>query len=93
MKESQQIYISDKRYQKAKERVESIKGFYGNLTAYCIVIPFLVWLNFKVNKFSMGNLSCTGMGFWTFDARNGSVWIQSFMGEELGGKEDKGING
>ncbi|MDX1314065.1 MAG: histidine kinase [Eudoraea sp.] len=41
----QEVYIEDKRYQKAKERVEAIKSFYGNLTAYCIVIPGLVYLN------------------------------------------------
>ncbi|MBT8234648.1 MAG: 2TM domain-containing protein [Bacteroidia bacterium] len=49
--ETQATYIKDKRYQKAKERVEAIKGFYGNLTAYLIVIPFLVWLNFRTTDF------------------------------------------
>ncbi len=49
--ETQASYIKDKRYQKAKERVEAIKGFYGNLTAYLIVIPFLVWLNFRTTEF------------------------------------------
>ena len=49
--ETQASYIKDKRYQKAKERVEAIKGFYGNLTAYLIVIPFLVWLNFRTTDF------------------------------------------
>ncbi|WP_297702756.1 2TM domain-containing protein [uncultured Eudoraea sp.] len=63
MRESQQIYISDKRYQKAKERVESIKGFYGNLTAYCIVIPFLIWLNFKSTSFPWAIFPALGWGF------------------------------
>ncbi len=49
--ETQASYIKDKRYQKAKERVEAIKGFYGNLTAYLIVIPFLVWLNLRTTDF------------------------------------------
>ena len=49
--ETQASYIKDKRYQKAKERVEAIKGFYGNLTAYVLVIPFLVWLNFETTDF------------------------------------------
>ncbi|TDQ29399.1 2TM domain-containing protein [Zeaxanthinibacter enoshimensis] len=44
---SQETYIESKRYLKAKERVEAIKGFYGNLTAYCLVIPFLVFINYK----------------------------------------------
>lgn len=63
MQESQQSYISDKRYQKAKERVEAIKGFYGNLTAYCIVIPFLAWLNFRTTTFPWAIFPAMGWGF------------------------------
>lgn len=48
---TQDLYIKDKRYQKAKEKVEAIKGFYGNLLAYCIVIPFLAWLNLRTTGF------------------------------------------
>ena len=48
---TQELYIKDKRYQKAKEKVEAIKGFYGNLTAYCIVIPCLGWLNYNTTSF------------------------------------------
>ncbi|WP_419869295.1 2TM domain-containing protein [Chryseobacterium sp. CT-SW4] len=32
-------------YQKAARRVKDLKGFYGNLTSYCLVIPFLLVLN------------------------------------------------
>ncbi|MGI9653442.1 2TM domain-containing protein [Chryseobacterium sp. RLHN22] len=32
-------------YERAKKRVKEIKGFYGNLISYCVVIPFLVVLN------------------------------------------------
>lgn len=61
--ETQQSYIDDKRYQKAKERVEAIKGFYGNLTAYCIVIPFLVFLNFRTTSFPWVLFPVFGWGF------------------------------
>ncbi|HMB63989.1 MAG TPA: 2TM domain-containing protein [Eudoraea sp.] len=61
--QTQQTYIEDKRYQKAKERVEAIKGFYGNLTAYCIVIPFLVWLNFRTTDFPWVLFPIFGWGF------------------------------
>jgi hypothetical protein len=40
--------MESKAYEKMKrahERVEEIKGFYGNLTAYCIVVPFLAIIN------------------------------------------------
>ncbi|WP_144892738.1 2TM domain-containing protein [Flavobacterium tiangeerense] len=32
-------------YARAKERVERLKGFYGNLISYCIVIPVLIIIN------------------------------------------------
>jgi len=35
------------KYIRAVERVEEIKGFYSSLIAYCIVIPFLIYINLK----------------------------------------------
>ena len=32
-------------YERAVKRVKELKGFYGNLISYCIVIPFLVIIN------------------------------------------------
>jgi hypothetical protein len=32
-------------YRKAAKRVKDLKGFYGNLTSYCLVIPFLLVIN------------------------------------------------
>lgn len=61
--ETQEMYIKDKRYQKAKERVEAVKGFYGNLTAYCIVIPFLIWLNMRTTSFPWAIFPALGWGF------------------------------
>jgi hypothetical protein len=34
-------------YARAKKRVEELKGFYGNLTAYCVVIPTLAIINYN----------------------------------------------
>jgi len=33
-------------YFKAKERVKEMKEFYGNLISYCVVIPFLIFINY-----------------------------------------------
>jgi len=41
------------KYIRAVERVEEIKGFYASLIAYCIVIPFLVFIYFKYTPYSM----------------------------------------
>lgn len=32
-------------YQRAAKRVEELKGFYSNLISYCLVIPFLAFIN------------------------------------------------
>lgn len=48
---TQKSYIEDKRYKKAKEKVEAVKGFYGNLISYCIVLPFLAYLNYRTSDF------------------------------------------
>ena len=32
-------------YLKASKRVKELKGFYGNVTSYCLVIPFLIFVN------------------------------------------------
>lgn len=61
--ETQEDHIEEKRYLKAKERVEAIKGFYGNAIAYCIVIPFLWWLNFRTTDFLWAFFPTLGWGF------------------------------
>lgn len=61
--ETQQVYIDEKLYKKAKDRVENIKGFYGNLLAYCIVIPFLAFLNYNTTDFPWVIFPILGWGF------------------------------
>lgn len=34
-------------YKKAKKRVEVLKGFYGHLFSYFLVMPFLVFINLQ----------------------------------------------
>ncbi len=61
--QTQENYIDDKRYQKAKERVEAIKSFYGNLVSYCIVIPILVYINYRTTSFPWVIFPALGWGF------------------------------
>jgi uncharacterized membrane protein len=35
------------KYLRAVERVEEIKGFYGSLISFCVVIPFLIYINLR----------------------------------------------
>ncbi len=86
--EIQKEYIMDKRYEKAKERVEAVKGFYGNLLAYCIVIPFLALLNYKSTGFPWVlfpmlvwgfGLVMHGMGAFGYNPIWGKRWEQKKM--------------
>lgn len=45
------IYHENLAYQRAKDKVEQLKGFYGNLISYCIVIPVLIIINLKTSSF------------------------------------------
>lgn len=37
------------KYLRAKKKVEDLKGFYGSLVAYVLVIPFLIMLNYRTS--------------------------------------------
>ncbi|WP_064967765.1 2TM domain-containing protein [Tenacibaculum ovolyticum] len=39
--------IENSKYVRAVERVEKLKEFYQNLASYCVVIPFLIFINLK----------------------------------------------
>ena len=54
---------NDYRYQKAKERVEEIKGFYSNLIAYLIVIPILAYVNYRTTSYIWFIFPALGWGF------------------------------
>ena len=85
------------KYIRAVERVEEIKGFYSSLIAYCIVIPFLIFIYFKYTPNSiqwfwfpiMGwgiGLIFQGLKAFNYNPILGSNWedrkIQEYMNEE-----------
>lgn len=49
IKEMRTDYIEtdSTKYMRAKKRVEDLKEFYGSLVAYVVVIPFLVYINYR----------------------------------------------
>ena len=48
--ETSYTYKEESAYFRAKKRVEAIRGFYGSLLSYCIVIPVLVFINLKFSS-------------------------------------------
>lgn len=61
--ETQNTFLEDKRYQKAKEQVEAVKGFYGNLISYCVVLPVLAIVNYNTSSFPWVLFPAAGWGF------------------------------
>jgi len=35
----------EEKYLRAKKKVDNLKGFYSNLVSYCLIIPFLYFIN------------------------------------------------
>jgi len=54
--------LNEYKYQKAKEKVEAIKGFYANLGSYLIIIPLLAFLNYKTTSFPWVVFPAVGWG-------------------------------
>jgi sensor histidine kinase YesM len=48
--ETQNIYTENNAYYVAKQKVEELKGFYGSLISYCVVIPFLIFINLRYSS-------------------------------------------
>lgn len=43
-------YKEESSYYRAKKRVEAIRGFYGSLLSYCVVIPVLIFINLQFSS-------------------------------------------
>lgn len=50
------------RYQKAKQRVEKMKGFYTHLVIYLIFSAFFIFLNFRSGNFPWAIFPIVGWG-------------------------------
>jgi hypothetical protein len=59
----QETLIADKRYERARAKLEAVKGFYGNLAAYILVIPVLIWINYSTTSFPWAIFPALGWGF------------------------------
>lgn len=54
----------DSKYERALEKVEKIKEFYQNLISYCVVIPFLIFINLRFSpRFQWFWFPLFGWGF------------------------------
>ena len=89
--ETKPFYSEQEAYYRAKKRVEDIKGFFGNLVSYCVVIPFLIVINYRTswgNQWFWFPMLGWGMGviFHAFGVFYGKDWeerkIKQFLEKE-----------
>jgi len=81
-------------YDRAVKRVKELKGFYGNLTSYCMVMPFLIFINLRTSPSYQWfwwpmigwGLALTSHGIQTFGI--GKNWEQKKI-KELMDKENQ----
>jgi len=59
----QKEYIEDKRYMRAKEKVEKLKGFYIHFAIYLIMIPVFIFLNVRSGSFPWAIFPIGGWGW------------------------------
>ncbi|MGB5943523.1 MAG: 2TM domain-containing protein [Leeuwenhoekiella sp.] len=62
LRTSSKDYIEDKKYARAKERVEALKGFYVHAFTYCIAVPFFIFLNVSSGGYPWSIFPITGWG-------------------------------
>lgn len=61
--QTQDMYISGKRLERAKKKVEELKGFYIHFTIYLIMVPFFIYLNLRSTSFPWALFPIGGWGF------------------------------
>lgn len=86
-------YNEQTAYDRAKDRVENLKGFYGNLISYCCVIPILIIINLNTSSFQWFWFPMLGWGLGlTFHALEtfgyGKTWEERKI-QEILQKESK----
>lgn len=79
--QTQKSYIDDKRYVRAKEKVEKIKGFYSNLISYLIVLPVLAYINYRTTDFPWVIFPALGWGFGVVAHGMEAYGYNPFMGK------------
>ncbi|MCA6423090.1 MAG: histidine kinase [Flavobacterium sp.] len=91
--ETKNIYSENMSFIRARERVEKLKGFYGNLISYCCVIPLLIFINIQSGGFQWFWLPVLGWGmgvsFHAFETFGyGKSWEEKKI-QEILNKENK----
>ncbi len=94
--ETQTSYISEKKYARAKEHVEKLKGFYIHFAIYLMMMPVFIFLNYRSTGFPWAIFPILGWGFgvaghametFNYNPLLGKDWEEKKM-KELMDKDD-----
>jgi len=97
VQDTQEMYISDKKYARAKKKVEELKGFYIHFVIYLIMIPVFIYMNMKSTGFPWAifpiigwgaGISSHAMEVFNYNPFLGKNWEERKI-RELMDKEDK----
>lgn len=78
----QDTYISEKKYARAKERVEKIKEFYIHFAIYLIMVPVFIWLNVRSTPFPWAIFPIAGWGFGVLGHASEAFDYNPFLGRK-----------
>lgn len=60
--QTQEAYLSGKKYERAKKHVEELKGFYIHFSIYLIMVPVFIYLNLRSTGFPWAIFPILGWG-------------------------------
>lgn len=86
--QTQDTFISEKRYSSAKKRVEKLKGFYIHLTVYLIMVPVFIWFNYLSQiGFPWAIFPIVGWGFGITGHASETFGYHPFFGKDWEAKK------
>ncbi|TDI70593.1 MAG: histidine kinase [Bacteroidetes bacterium] len=97
VQDTQEMYISDKKYARAKKKVEELQGFYIHLVIYLLMIPVFIFMNMRSTGFPWAifpiigwgaGISSHAMEVFNYNPFLGKNWEERKI-RELMDKEDK----
>lgn len=97
VQDTQEMYLSDKKYARAKKKVEELKGFYIHFVIYLLMIPVFIYMNMKSTGFPWAifpiigwgaGISSHAMEVFNYNPFLGKNWEERKI-RELMDKEDK----
>lgn len=70
-------------YLRAKKRVKDLKGFYWHLSVYLVVIPLIIYINYRTSwEFKWFWFSTVGWGIGLLSHAISVFWINGILGRD-----------